>query len=508
MGLGMTTKGYNHTIEHNTGSRFLQVESWASIDDHNLYTVARYNAHSEVKSRGSTLEFDAIPGYASLNLCGDLRVCNPRNHTSPPELTRQLLPLTDGVQDELINGAWPAVDTSGVGEGEDSFNEAGVIDGDDLLGCSSRTRSGRRRPRPWTFDPKPAGSSSGAVAQIVRDGGTYNYVDQKPSWTDFDDYAGAYGVDDELWVPGCHDCVTGGKYAWRRLSLILRRSSRPSSSPTAMPTTPRPTPKPTPEPSVQPGNPTAAPIISWSPTPRPVRVRQTPAPVALAFFVVSGELFFEGITCQYVEDNEDVFVAAIADLCGVDAAAVSIDCAVATRRRLQTGGVVVTYEVSVGTADEAAAVAAAIEGMSTDDVDVALDKAASDAGVDLGAAETTAVGAPAWDSPAPTPLPTAWLSSKKNKKTAQMVVIISVCVCVGVCCLLAGFCLGVSKRKKAPGLQEPSAPPLKAIPCRTSSLAEEAAQRVRAAAGHPGRAAGGEGQCSQFEERQQVLGFP
>ena len=80
MGLGMTTKGYNHTIEHNTGSRFLQVESWASIDDHNLYTVARYNAHSEVKSRGSTLEYDAIPGYASLNLCGDLRVCNPRNH--------------------------------------------------------------------------------------------------------------------------------------------------------------------------------------------------------------------------------------------------------------------------------------------------------------------------------------------------------------------------------------------------------------------------------------------
>ena len=225
-----------------------------------------------------------------------------------------------------------------------------------------------------------------------------------------------------------------------------------------------PTPKPTPEPSVQPGNPTAAPIISWSPTPRPVRVRQTPAPVALAFFVVRGELYFAGLTCQYVEDNEDVFVAAIADLCGVDAAAVSIDCAVAARRRLQTGGVVVTYEVSVATANKAAAVAAAIEGMSTDDVDVALDRAASDAGVDLGAAETTAVGAPAWDSPAPTPLPTAWLSSKKNKKTAQMVVIISVCVCVGVCCLLAGFCLGVSKRKKAPGLQEPSAPPLEAIP--------------------------------------------
>ena len=61
-------------------------------------------------------------------------------------------------------------------------------------------------------------------------------------------------------------------------------------------------------------------------------------------------------------------------------------------------------------------------------------------------------------------MPTAWLKSDKNKKTTQMVVIISVCVCVGVCCLLAGFCLGVSKRKKAPGLQEPSAPPLEAIP--------------------------------------------
>ena len=80
----------------------------------------------------------------------------------------------------------------------------------------------------------------------------------------------------------------------------------------------------------------------------------------------------------------------------------------------------------------------------------------------------TAVGAPAWDSPAPTQMPTAWLSSKKNKKTAQMVVIISVCVCLGFCCLLAA-CGGGSyyvckKRKKTPGLQEPSAPPLEAIP--------------------------------------------
>jgi len=462
MGLGMTTKGYNHTIEHNTGSRFLQVESWASIDDHNLYTVARYNAHSEVKSRGSTLEFDAIPGYASLNLCGDLVVCNPRNHTAPPELTRQLLPLTDGVQEELINGAWPAVDTSGVGEGEDSFNEAGVIDGDDLLGLFEPHEIGTPTAEAMDFRPKADGKLVWSCSDCAGDGGTYNYVDQKPSWTDFDDYAGAYSVDDELWVPGCHDCVTGGKFGGGVFPYTPPEFA-PTSSPTAMPTTPMPTPKPTT---------TAAPVISWAPTPRPVRVVQTQAPAAL--FVVSGELYFEGITCEYVDSNVDVFVAAIADLCSVDAAAVSVACAVSDGdapsrgvRRLQTDGVIVTYEVSVETADEAAAIAAAIEGISTDDVDVALDKAASDAGVDLGAAETTAVGAPAWDSPAPTPLPTAWLSSKKNKKATQMVVIISVCVCVGFCCLVAacGIVVTYARRSnKTPGLQEPSAPPLEAIP--------------------------------------------
>ena len=103
-----------------------------------------------------------------------------------------------------------------------------------------------------------------------------------------------------------------------------------------------------------------------------------------------------------------------------------------------------------------------------DDVDIALDRAASDAGVDLGAATATAVGAPAWDSPAPTPLPTAWLKSDKNKKTARMVVLIRVCVCLGFCCLLAacggGSYYCVKKRKTTRGLQEPSAPPLEAIP--------------------------------------------
>ena len=50
--------------------------------------------------------------------------------------------------------------------------------------------------------------------------------------------------DDELWVPGCHDCVTGGKYAGGVFPYAPPEFA-PTSSPTAMPTTPIPTPKPT-----------------------------------------------------------------------------------------------------------------------------------------------------------------------------------------------------------------------------------------------------------------------
>ena len=342
-----------------------------------------------------------------------------------------------------------------------------------MLGLFEPHEIGTPTAEAMDFRPKAGGKLVWSCgSDCDGDGGTYGYIDEKPSWTDFDDYAGAYRVDDELWVPGCHDCVTGGKYGGGVFPYAPPEFA-PSSSPTAMPSTTRPTPKPTPEPSVAPGNPTAAPVISWAPTPRPVRVRQTPAPVALAFSV-SGELYFEGIMCEYVESNVDVFVAAIADLCSVDAAAVSVACAVSDGdapsrgvRRLQTDGVIVTYEVKVETADEAAAVTAAIEGSTTDDVDAAVEAAASDAGVDLGAATATAVGAPAWDSPAPTQMPTAWLSSDKNKKATQMVVIISVCVCVGFCCLVAacGIVVTYARRSnKTPGLQEPSAPPLEAIP--------------------------------------------
>ena len=113
LGLGITTKGYNHTVEHNTGSRFLAVESWKLVTNNNYASVARYNAHTEVAARASTRPFGAIPGLASLNACGDLRVCNYQNVTAEHFLARQLRPLEDGVMAELINANWPALDTSG-----------------------------------------------------------------------------------------------------------------------------------------------------------------------------------------------------------------------------------------------------------------------------------------------------------------------------------------------------------------------------------------------------------
>ena len=89
------------------------------------------------------------------------------------------------------------------------------------------------------------------------------------------------------------------------------------------------------------GEPTAAPVISCEPRRRgPCAFgASTPAPVALAFSV-SGELYFEELRCRDAEDNEDVFKAAIADLCGVDAAGVSMrmPSAMAMRRRVACGG--------------------------------------------------------------------------------------------------------------------------------------------------------------------------
>ena len=118
-------------------------------------------------------------------------------------------------------------------------------------------------------------------------------------------------------------------------------------------------------------------------------------------FVVSGDLTFDGITYETALASVDVFVAAVADLCGVDASLVSVDISQARRRHLRrrlddAGSVVVTYTVAVETEAAAASVSTLIEDSSTEDVSAAVKKAAAEAGADEDFAdvETTAVGTP------------------------------------------------------------------------------------------------------------------
>ena len=118
-------------------------------------------------------------------------------------------------------------------------------------------------------------------------------------------------------------------------------------------------------------------------------------------FVVSGDLTFDGITYETALASVDVFVAAVADLCDVDASLVSVDISQARRRHLRrrlddAGSVVVTYTVAVETEAAAASVSTLIEDSSTEDVSAAVKKAATEAGADEDFAdvETTAVGTP------------------------------------------------------------------------------------------------------------------
>ena len=92
-----------------------------------------------------------------------------------------------------------------------------------------------------------------------------------------------------------------------------------------------------------------------------------------------------------------MFVAAVADLCGVDESLVTVEISQARRRRLDdAGSVVVTYTVAVETEAAAASVSTLIEDSSTEDVSAAVKKAATEAGADEDFAdvETTAVGTP------------------------------------------------------------------------------------------------------------------
>ena len=111
------------------------------------------------------------------------------------------------------------------------------------------------------------------------------------------------------------------------------------------------------------------------------------------------------MTYEAAQDNTDVFVAAVADLCGVAASAVTVEISRARRRRRLAEGIVVTYTVGVASANEAQTVTSAISSSSTADVDAAISKAATDAGVDddFDGVTTTNVGTPTTCDPSSWP---------------------------------------------------------------------------------------------------------
>ena len=97
----LTIKGDEHIFEHNTGDKSTMVEAWASLGGQNNKTWFRYNAVETWGTRGSTLPGGAGPGYAALNACTNLPVCNaqildpdgnPKAAADPEWATSQFTP--------------------------------------------------------------------------------------------------------------------------------------------------------------------------------------------------------------------------------------------------------------------------------------------------------------------------------------------------------------------------------------------------------------------------------
>ena len=110
----------------------------------------------------------------------------------------------------------------------------------------------------------------------------------------------------------------------------------------------------------------------------------------------------DGITYETALASVDVFVAAVALLCEVDEAAVSVVISQARRRHLRrrlddAGSVVVTYTVAVETEAAAASVSTLVEDSSTEDVSIAVKTAATKAGADEDFAKhSTSIGETLW----------------------------------------------------------------------------------------------------------------
>ena len=241
-------------------------------------------------------------------------------------------------------------------------------------------------------------------------------------WRVDDAFGGALEASGDATVDAC---VAGGALeafptAAPTLSAAPTLAPSASAAPTAAPTTAGPSAPPTsaapsaPPTSARPSTataapaaaPTAAPVAptaepAAAPTAAPVAPTAEPAaaptaPAAAAHAVV-GELAFDGISLEDAQDQEDVFLAVVADVFGVDESTVSLTFAAAARRRLDDAGVVVSYSLFVDDAAAAEELAGVAADVSADDVDVAVEVAAANAGVAdaFEAVSTSSVSVPA-----------------------------------------------------------------------------------------------------------------
>ena len=104
-------------------------------------------------------------------------------------------------------------------------------------------------------------------------------------------------------------------------------------------------------------------------------------------FFLKGSLAFDGMSYETALANEAVFVAAIAWMCGVKEAAVSVTISQAARRlsnarrRLDDGGITVAYDVAVEDSGDVMTIIDRVEGYTEAEVDATFILVADDAGV-------------------------------------------------------------------------------------------------------------------------------
>ncbi|KAK7234297.1 hypothetical protein SO694_00204012 [Aureococcus anophagefferens] len=217
-------------------------------------------------------------------------------------------------------------------------------------------------------------------------------------------------------------------------STAAPSTAAPSKKPSASPTTRSPTTRSPTTDAPTTFSPTTFSPTTFSPsTLAPSTSSPSPAPSA-ASYSVSGRLTFGGMTVDEAEAHDFVFVAAVADVAGVDGGAVSVAFSGARRRLDEGGGVAVTYGIAAASSAEASALGSDLADVDAGAVDAAVAKAAEDAGVADAFAdvETVDVAAPVVEvlapptprptrppTPAPNPAPTTARPSRARPATRR-----------------------------------------------------------------------------------------